>query len=34
MQYLLMLYSDESGWNALTPAQQRDGVVEVRPLWQ
>jgi hypothetical protein len=26
MQYLLMLYSDESGWNALTPQQQQQGV--------
>ena len=26
MQYLLMLYSDESAFDAMTPAQQRDGV--------
>ena len=26
MQYLLMLYSDEAGFAALTPLQQRDGV--------
>jgi hypothetical protein len=26
MQYLLMLYSDESGWNKLTPAEQQQGV--------
>lgn len=26
MQYLLMLYSNESGWGALTEAQQREGV--------
>ena len=26
MQYLMMLYADESGWNALTEAQQREGV--------
>ncbi len=26
MQYLLMLYSDESGFNAMTPTQQREGV--------
>ena len=26
MQYLLMLYSEEAGWNAMTPAQQRDGI--------
>jgi len=26
MQYLLMLYSDEAGFAALTPSQQRDGV--------
>ena len=26
MQYLLMLYSDESGFNAMTQAQQREGV--------
>ncbi len=26
MQYLLMLYSSETDWNSMTPAQQRDGV--------
>jgi hypothetical protein len=26
MQYLLMLYSSETQWNSMTPAQQRDGV--------
>jgi len=26
MQYLLMLYANESGWDALTEAEQRDGV--------
>ena len=26
MQYLLMLYSDESGWNAMTPQQQEQGL--------
>src|ERR1700760_4691618 len=25
MQYLLMLYSDESGWNRLSPAEQQQG---------
>jgi hypothetical protein len=25
MQYLLMLYSDESGWGAMTPAEQQQG---------
>jgi hypothetical protein len=26
MQYLLLLYSNESGWNELTEAQQKEGV--------
>ncbi len=26
MQYLLMLYADESGWTKLTPAEQEQGV--------
>ncbi len=26
MQYLLTLYSDESGWNKMTPEQQQQGV--------
>ncbi len=26
MQYLLTLYADESGWNAMTPEQQQQGV--------
>lgn len=26
MQYLLTLYSDESGWNEMTPEQQKQGV--------
>jgi hypothetical protein len=26
MQYLLMLYSEEAGWNRLTEAQQKQGV--------
>ena len=26
MQYLLMLYADESGWNRLSPAEQQAGV--------
>ena len=26
MQYLLMLYSDESGWGKMTPAEQQQGV--------
>jgi hypothetical protein len=26
MQYLLMLYASESGWNQLTPQQQEQGV--------
>jgi hypothetical protein len=26
MQYFLMLYSDERGFNSMTPAQQREGV--------
>jgi hypothetical protein len=26
MQYLLMLYADESGWSRLTEAQQQEGV--------
>lgn len=26
MQYLLLLYSDESGWNALTPQQKEQGI--------
>jgi hypothetical protein len=26
MQYLLSLYSDESGWNNMTPEQQKQGV--------
>ena len=25
MQYLLMLYSDESGWGKMTPAEQQQG---------
>jgi hypothetical protein len=25
MQYLLLLYANENGWNALTPAQQQQG---------
>jgi hypothetical protein len=26
MQYLLMLYSDESGWSNMTPAEQEQGM--------
>jgi hypothetical protein len=26
MQYLLMLYSNETGWNTMTPAQQQEGM--------
>jgi len=26
MQYMLMLYADESGWTKMTPAQQTEGV--------
>jgi len=26
MQYLLMLYADESGWSRLTPAEQEQGM--------
>jgi len=26
MQYLLMLYSNEAGWPAMTPAQQEQGM--------
>jgi hypothetical protein len=26
MQYLLMLYSDESGWTKMTPAQQQEAM--------
>jgi hypothetical protein len=26
MQYLLMLYSNETGWNTMTPAQQEQGM--------
>ena len=26
MQYLLMLYNDESGWGRLTPAQKAEGI--------
>ena len=26
MQYLLTLYSDESGWDKMTPEQQQQGV--------
>jgi hypothetical protein len=26
MQYLLMLYSDDSGWNQLSPEQQKQGI--------
>jgi hypothetical protein len=26
MQYLLMLYADETGWNRLSPAEQEQGV--------
>jgi hypothetical protein len=26
MQYLLMLYADEKGWDALTPAQREQGM--------
>jgi hypothetical protein len=26
MQYLLMLYNDESAWNQLAPAQKAEGV--------
>lgn len=26
MQYLLMLYSDESGWTRMTPAEQQQGI--------
>ena len=30
MQYLLMLYADESGWNKLTKEQQEQGVAAYR----
>jgi hypothetical protein len=30
MEYLLMLYADESGWSKLTPAQQEQGVAAYR----
>jgi hypothetical protein len=30
MQYLLMLYSSENGWNNLTPAEQEQGVAAYR----
>jgi len=30
MQYLLMLYSSENGWNDLTPAEQEQGVAAYR----
>ncbi|HKU55254.1 MAG TPA: YciI family protein [Rhizomicrobium sp.] len=26
MQYLLMIYANESGWSAMTPAEQQQGV--------
>ncbi|HTV07017.1 MAG TPA: YciI family protein [Acidobacteriaceae bacterium] len=26
MQYLLLLYANEAGWNQMTPAQQKQGV--------
>ena len=30
MQYLLMIYADENGWNALTPEQQQQGAAAYR----
>jgi hypothetical protein len=30
MQYLLMLYANEGGWTALTPAQQEQGIAAYR----
>jgi hypothetical protein len=34
MQYLLMLYVQEAGWNKLTPAQQEQGVGAYRAFTQ
>lgn len=28
MQYMLLLYSDENGWNSLSPAEQQAGVAQ------
>jgi len=34
MQYLLLLYADESAWNKMTPAQQEQGVAAYRAYIQ
>ena len=30
MEYLMLLYSQEDGWNAMTPEQQQQGVAAYR----
>lgn len=34
MQYLLLLYSNESGWSKMTPAEQEQGVAAYRAYTQ
>jgi hypothetical protein len=34
MQYLLMLYSEEGGWDAMTPAQQQQGMAAYKAFTQ
>jgi hypothetical protein len=34
MQYLLMLYSNEAGWPAMTPAQQEQGMAAYQAYTQ
>lgn len=34
MQYLLLLYADETGWNNMTPEQQQQGMAAYRAYGQ